>query len=96
MDPSRVPKPPASRSRRGNVLGRIAADPPELLMLLSTAPGTRSRRGFEAETRWLDPARRQLARDSRFHLVTRSDFPEAGYRLESFEVARTGGEPVPR
>ena len=96
MDPGQVPREPTGRVRRGNVLGWLAADPPELLMVLSAAPGPPPRAGFIAETSWLDPVRRQLARDPRFHLISRKDFPEARYRLESFKSTRTGAQPVPR
>ncbi len=96
MDPDQVPQEPTGRSRRGNVVKWLATDPPDLLMVLSTAPGTQPRPGFVAETRWLEPVRRQLARDSRFELVSRKDFQKALYRLESFEATRTDGEPVPR
>jgi hypothetical protein len=96
MDPGQVPRELTARSRRGNVLGRLAVDPPELLMVLSTAPGSQPRPGFAAETRWLDPVRKQLVRDPRFDLVSRKDFLDARYRLEGFESTRTGGEPVPR
>ena len=96
MDPGQVPREPTGRARRGNVLGWLAADPPELVMVLSAAPGSQPRAGFIAETSWLDPVRRQLARDPRFHLISRKDFPEARYRLEGFKSTRTGAQPVPR
>ena len=96
MDPGQVPREPTGRSRRGNVLGWLAADPPGLVMVLSAAPGSQPRAGFIAETSWLDPVRRQLARDPRFHLISRKDFPEARYRLEGFKSTRTGAQPVPR
>jgi len=96
MDPGQVPRKLTARSRRGNVLGRLAVDPPELLMVLSNAPGSQPRPGFAAETRWLDPVRKQLVRDPRFDLVSRKDFPDARYRLEGSESTRTDGKPVPR
>jgi hypothetical protein len=96
MGPGQVPRAPAGGTRRGNVLGWIAADPPELLMVLSAAPGSQPRVGFLAETGWLDPVRRQLTRDPRFHLVSRKGFPGSHYRLESFDPIRTDGKPVPR
>jgi hypothetical protein len=96
MDPDQVPREPTGRARRTDVLGWLTADPPELLMVLSAAPGTQPRPGFTAETGWLEPVRRQLARDPRFDLVLREDFPTARYRLESFEPIRNDGKPVPR
>jgi len=96
MDPDQVPREPTGRARRGNVLAWIAANPPELFMVLSAAPGSPPRAGFRAETRWLEPVRRQLVRDSRFHRVSRTDFPDAHNRLETFEPIRTGAQPVPR
>jgi len=96
MDPAQVPREPTGRSRRGNILGWLAADPPKLVMVISAAPGPPPRAGFIAETSWLDPVRRQLARDPRFHFISRKDFPAAPYCLESFEPTRTDGEPVPR
>lgn len=85
-----------SRRVGENTRRRIAADPPELVIVLSAAPGSQPRAGFNAETRWLEPVRRQLASDSRFRLVRRKDFPDPHYRLEAFEPTRTDGEPVPR
>ncbi len=96
VDPDQVPRVPTGRARRADVLGWLATNPPELLMVLSAAPGSKPRAGFQAETRWLEPVRRQLARDPRFDLVLREDFPTARYRLESFETIRTEGKPVPR
>jgi hypothetical protein len=96
MDPDQVPREPTGRSRRGNVLGWLAAKPTELVMVLSAAPGAQPRPGFVAETRWLEPARRQPVPDSRFALISRADFRTARYRLESFRSTRTDGEPVPR
>jgi len=96
MDPDQVPQGPTGRARRSNVVGWLATDPPDLLMVLSTTPGTQPRPGFVAETRWLEPVRKQLGRDSRFDLVSRKDFQKAPYRLESFVATRTDGEPVPR
>ena len=96
MDPDQAPQEPTGRARRGNVLGWLAANPPELLMVLSAAPGSKPRPGFRAENRWLEPVRKQLARDPRFHLVSQKDFPDSHYRLESFEPIRTDGKPVPR
>ena len=96
MEPGQVPREPTGAAQRADVVAWIAADPPELLMILSATPDSEPRAGFAAETRWLDPVRRRLSRDPRFHLVSRKDFPDAGYRLESFEVIRTDGKPVPR
>ena len=94
----------------GNVLGWLVADPPELVMLLSAAPNSAPRAGFSVETGWLDPIRRQLANDPRFHLLSRRDFADARYRVESFKPTlsatwlgdddashpRAGDEPGPR
>jgi len=96
MDPAQVPHAPTSRARRSNVVKWLATDPPDLLMVLSTAPGTRPRPGFVAETDWLESVRKQLARDSHFNLVSQQDFPAARYRLDAFQSTRTDGEPVPR
>jgi hypothetical protein len=96
MEPGQVPREPTGAVQRADVVAWIAADPPELVMVLSATPGSQPRAGFAAETLWLDPVRRQLTRDPRFHLVSRKDFADAGYRLESFEVIRTDGKPVPR
>ncbi len=96
MDPDQVPQGPTGRARRSNVVGWLAADPPDLVMVLSASPCSKPRAGFEAETRWLEPVRKQLARDSRFDLVSRQDFPSSPYRLESFRPTRTGAQPVPR
>ena len=96
MDPGQVPREPTGRARRNNVVAWLAASPPNLLMVLSANPGSAPRAGFRAETGWLEPVRKQLARDPGFHLISREDFPTAHYRLESFEPTRTNGEPVPR
>jgi hypothetical protein len=96
MDPDQVPQAPAGRARRSNVVRWLATDPPDLLMVLSAAPGTQPRPGFVAETGWLEPVRKQLARDSHFDLVSQEDFPAARYRLDAFQSTRTDGEPVPR
>ena len=96
VDPGQVPREPTGRARRGNVLGWLAADPPDLVMVLSAHPDAAPRTGFIDETRWLKPVRRPLARDPRFDLVSREDFPTAPYRLESFQPTRTGAQPVPR
>jgi hypothetical protein len=96
MDPEQVPREPTGRARRGNAIEWLAADPPELLMVLSASPRLKARAGFIAETGWLEPVRTQLAVDSRFDLVSRVDFPTAPYRLESFKPARTDRKPVPR
>jgi len=96
MDPDRVPQTPTGRARQNTIVRWLAAAPPELLMILSTPPGTKPRPGFAAETRWLEPLRKQLNRDPRSRLIRREDFPDAHYRLESFESTRTDGEPVPR
>jgi hypothetical protein len=96
MDLAQVPREPTGRARRGNVVGWLAADPPALLMVLSASPRSKPRAGFIAETAWLEPVRKQLARDLRFDLVSREDFADDGYRLESFEPTRTGARPVPR
>jgi hypothetical protein len=108
MEPTQMPRCPTGRAQRGNVLGGLGADPPELVMLLSAAPDSAPRAGFRAETGWLDPVRRQLVHDPRFDLVSRRDFAVARYRLESFKPAlsatshsdeeashsRTEGEPA--
>ena len=96
MDPAQVPQAPTGRARRSNVVEWLATDPPDLLMVLSAAPGNQPRPGFVAETGWLEPVRRQLARDSHFDLVSQEDFPAARYRLDAFQSTRTDGEPVPR
>jgi hypothetical protein len=96
MKPTQVPRSPTGRRHRKNLMGWLLTDPPDLLMVVSAAPDSSLRTGFITETRWLDPARRRLARDPRFRLVSRRDFPDTGYRLESFEPARTDREPVPR
>jgi len=96
MDPDQVPQEPTGRTRRRNVVRWLTADPPDLVMVLSANPDSASRPGFEAETSWLGPTRKQLARDPRFDLVSLEDFPTAPYRLETFEPIRTDGEPVPR
>jgi hypothetical protein len=96
MKPTQVPRSPTGRRHRKNLMGWLLNDPPDLLMVVSAAPDSSLRAGFITETRWLDPARRRLPRDPRFRLVSRMDFPDTGYRLESFEPARTDQEPVPR
>ena len=96
MDPDQVPQVPTGRTQRSDVVRWLTADQPELVMVLSAAPGTQPRSGFVAETRWLEPVRKQLARNPRFHLISQKDFPDARYRLESFQSTRTDGEPVPR
>jgi hypothetical protein len=93
---TQVPREPTRRSQRGDIRGWLAAEPPELLIVLSATPGSKPRAGFGAETRWLEPVRRRLTHDPGFHLVSRKDFPDARYRLESFEPIRTDGKPVPR
>ena len=96
MEVSQVPRFATGRRHRKNIIGWLLAERPELLMVVSTSPDSSPRPGLVRETRWLDPVRRRLARDPRFRLVSREDFPDAGYRLESFEPARTNREPVPR
>jgi len=96
MDPAQVPQAPTGRARRRNVVKWLATNPPDLLMVLSAAPGNQPRPGFVAETGWLEPVRMQLARDSHFDLVSQEDFPAARYRLDGFQSTRTDGEPVPR
>lgn len=96
MDPAQVPQALTGRGRRNNVIKWLATDPPDLLMVLSAAPDTQPRPGFVAETGWLEPVRKQLARDSHFDLVSQEDFPATRYRLEAFEPIRTDGELVPR
>jgi len=96
MDPDQVPQAPAGRARRSNVVRWLATDPPDLLMVLSAQPDSAPRPGFRSETRWLEPVRKQLVRDPRFHLVSRKDNPDTHYRIECFESTRADGEPVPR
>jgi hypothetical protein len=96
MDSDQVPREPTGRSRHGDVVGWLAADPPALLMVVSASPRSKPRAGFIAETGWLEPVRKGLAHDARFDLVSQEDFPNTSYRLESFKPARTGAQPVPR
>jgi hypothetical protein len=81
MNPDQVPQGPTGRPQRANIVSWIAADQPEIVMILSGAPGSQPRPGFEDETVWVTPVRRQLAQDSRFALVLQEDFPTARYRL---------------
>jgi hypothetical protein len=96
MDPDQVPREPTGRARRRNLVEWLAADPPELLMVVSASPRSRPRAGFIAETGWLEPVRKRLLRDARFDLVFQEDFPPTFYRLQAFKAARTGAQPVPR
>jgi hypothetical protein len=96
MDHTQVPRSPTRRRHRRNPIGWLLANPPDLAMVVSAAPDSSPRPGFVKETGWLNPVRRRLARDPRFRLLSRRDFPDAGYRLESFEPARADREPVPR
>ena len=96
MEPTRVPRSPSGRRHRIDAVDQLLHSQPELVMVVSPAPGTSPRAGFVKETRWLEPVRVRLAHDPRFHLVARRDFADAGYRLETFEAGRADGEPVPR
>jgi len=96
MDPDQVPQAPAGRAQRSNVVRWLATDPPDLVMVLSAQPDSAPRPGFRSKTRWLQPVRKQLVRDPRFHLVSRKDFPDTHYRIECFESTRADREPVPR
>jgi len=96
MDPDQVPQAPAGRARRSNVVKWLATDPPDLVMVLSAQPDSAPRPGFRSKTRWLQPVRKQLVRDPRFHLVSRKDIPDTHYRIECFESTRADREPVPR
>jgi hypothetical protein len=96
METTQVPRSPTSRRSRKDVVGWLLASQPDLVMVVSTAPGSLPRAGFAKETGWLDSARKRLVRDPRFLLVSRKDFAATGYRLECFEPGRTDREPVPR
>lgn len=96
MEPTQVPRSPTGRRHRRNLVGWLLKDPSELVMVVSAAPGSSPRPGFVKETLWLDPVRKRLAQDPRFHLAFQKDFPDAGYRLETFQAGRVEREPVPR
>jgi hypothetical protein len=96
METSQAPRSPTGRRYRKDLFGWLLAERPDLVMVLSAAPGSSPRAGFVTETGWLGPVRRRLTRDPLFRLVSRKDFPDAGYRLEGFEAARANREPVPR
>jgi hypothetical protein len=96
MELTQVPRSPTGRRSRTKPIGWLLRDPPELVMVVSPTPDSSPRAGFVKETRWLDPVRKRLARNERFRLVLQEDFPDAGYRLETYEAGRVHGEPVPR
>ncbi|MFV2073629.1 MAG: ArnT family glycosyltransferase [Thermoanaerobaculales bacterium] len=80
---ARVPRHLVGRERRGDVLGRLAANSDtELVMVLDAIPGSAPiRSGYGEETAWLDVVRQDIIGDPRFILVAHDEFPDSGYRL---------------
>jgi hypothetical protein len=94
--PTQIPRSPTGREHHSKPIEWLLRDPPDLVMLVSPAPGSTPPPGFLRETRWLDPVRKRLPRDPHFRLLSERDFLDSGYRLQTFKPTRTGGEPVPR
>ena len=67
------------------------------ILILDLQPdGTAWRDGWTRETAWLDPARRAVETDPRWHLRSRQSFPDSGYRMSVYDLTSGTGEPPVR
>ena len=80
---ARVPRHLVGRERRGDVLGRLAANSDtELVMVLDAIPDSApTGSGYGEETAWLDVVRRDIVDHPRFILVAHKEFRDSGYQL---------------